>query len=74
MTRLVAGSAQASLAKTLVGELVESAKQEMTANDQSGPIQPYHLRQAYQRAQDCGSVPGNDSCTPRMFTRRDCGP
>ena len=66
--------AQASLAKTMVGELVESAKQEMTANGQSGPVQPYHLRQAYRRAQQSGSVPGSDTGTPSLFYRRDCGP
>ena len=66
--------AQASLAKTLVGELVESAKQEMTANGQSGPVQPYHLRQAYRRAQQSGSVPASDTSTPSLFYRRDCGP
>ena len=66
--------AQASLAKTLVGELVESAKQEMTANGQSGPLQPYHLRQAYRRAQQCGSVPASDTGMPSLFHRRDCGP
>ena len=67
-------AAQASLAKTMVGELVESAKQEMTANGQSGPVQPYHLRQAYRRAQQSGSVPGSDTGTPSLFYRRDCGP
>jgi transcription initiation factor TFIID subunit 11 len=66
--------ALASLAKTMVGELVESAKQEMTANGQSGPVQPYHLRQAYRRAQQSGSVPGSDTGTPSLFCRRDCGP
>merc|ERR1711935_185237 len=66
--------ALASLAKTMVGELVESAKQEMTANGQSGPVQPYHLRQAYRRAQQSGSVPGSDSSLPALFYRRDCGP
>ena len=66
--------AQASLAKTLVGELVESAKQEMTANGQSGPLQPYHLRQAYRRAQQSGSVPASDTGMPSLFHRRDCGP
>ena len=65
---------QASLAKTLVGELVESAKQEMTANGQSGPLQPYHLRQAYRRAQQSGSVPASDTGMPSLFHRRDCGP
>ena len=66
---------QASLAKTLVGELVETAKEEMTANGQGGPIQPYHLRSAYRRAQQSGSVPSSGvGGRPRIFSRLDCGP
>lgn len=63
----------ASLAKTLVGELVESAREQMTNSGQSGPIQPYHLRSAHRRAQQSGSIPAG-SHRPRKFARLDCGP
>jgi len=62
---------QAAAAKMFVGDLVESARERMTAANESGPIQPVHLRQAHRRMQRAG---GTVRSSPRLFWRSECGP
>mmetsp|Transcript_734 Transcript_734/g.1982 ORF Transcript_734/g.1982 Transcript_734/m.1982 type:complete len:139 (+) Transcript_734:1278-1694(+) len=61
----------AAAAKMFVGDLVESARERMTAANESGPIQPVHLRQAHRRMQRAG---GTVRSSPRLFWRSECGP
>jgi len=63
----------AAVAKMFVGEMVESAREQMTATGESGPIQPTHLRQAHRRAQRAGIVPPSSRHSARLFWRGDCG-
>ena len=56
-----------------VGELVESAREQMSAAGETGPIQPTHLRRAHRRAKRAGTVPPNARHTPRLFWRSDTG-
>lgn len=63
----------AAVAKMFVGELVESARELMTAAGETGPIQPSHLRQAHRAAQRSGTVPSSTRGRPRLFWRSDCG-
>lgn len=64
---------QAAVAKMFVGEIVESAREQMTAAGETGPIQPTHLRQAHRRAQRAGIVPPSSRHSSRLFWRGDCG-
>ena len=65
--------AQAAVSKMFVGELVESAREQMSAAGETGPIQPTHLRRAHRRAKRAGTVPPNARHTPRLFWRSDTG-
>ena len=56
-----------------VGELVESAREQMSAAGETGPIQPTHLRRAHRRAKRAGTVPPSARHTPRLFWRSDTG-
>ncbi|GLJ50334.1 hypothetical protein SUGI_1072260 [Cryptomeria japonica] len=45
------------VAKMFVGELVETGRMVMTERNESGPIRPCHLREAYRRLKLEGKVP-----------------
>ena len=64
------------LAKMFVGELVESAREQMTAAGETGPIQPRQLRAAHRQTQRTRTAPGSSArrSQPRLFWRSDCGP
>ena len=64
----------ATVAKMLVGELVESAREMMTERGETGPIQPSHLRRAHRKAQRSGIVPTNTRYQTRLFWRANAGP
>ncbi len=64
----------AALAKMFVGDLVETARAEMSAEGESGPIPPHRLRAAYELAQRRGVVPQSPSHRTRLFWQGDCGP
>ena len=66
-------SPQSSLAKMYVGELVETARENMTAAGETGPLQPRHIRAAQRKAQRLGVVPGCAIYKRRLFWRTDCG-
>ena len=63
----------AAVAKMFVGELVEAAREQMTANGETGPIQPNQLRQAFRQSQRSESMRPGINHTPRLFWRSDCG-
>ena len=63
----------ATLAKMFVGEIVESAREEMTAASETGPITPSRIRLAHQRAQLRGTVPPSPRYRGRRFWHTDCG-
>lgn len=65
--------AQSSLAKSYVGELVETARETMTAAGETGPLQPRHIRGAQRQAQRAGTVPHCAIHKRRLFWRTDCG-
>ncbi|TYK19451.1 transcription initiation factor TFIID subunit 11 [Cucumis melo var. makuwa] len=60
MTIVVSG-----IAKMFVGELVETARVVMTERNDSGPIRPCHLREAYRRLKLEGKIPRKS--VPRLF-------
>lgn len=60
MTIVVSG-----IAKIYVGELVETARVVMTERNESGPIRPCHIREAYRRLKLEGKVPKRS--VPRLF-------
>ncbi|KAH9747032.1 actin-related protein 2/3 complex subunit 2A [Citrus sinensis] len=60
MTIVVCG-----IAKMFVGELVETARMVMTERNESGPIRPCHIREAYRRLKLEGKVPKRS--VPRLF-------
>lgn len=60
MTIVVCG-----IAKMFVGELVETARIVMTERNESGPIRPCHIREAYRRLKLEGKVPKRS--VPRLF-------
>jgi transcription initiation factor TFIID subunit 11 len=63
----------ASLAKMFVGEMVETAREQMTSFGESGPIQPHRLRQAYRALQNSGVVPTSSRHKSTLFWRPDSG-
>ena len=63
----------AAVAKMFVGELVEVAREHMTAVGESGPIQPNQLRQAFRQSQRSRSMLPGVNHAPRLFWRSDCG-
>ncbi|XP_071717088.1 transcription initiation factor TFIID subunit 11-like [Rutidosis leptorrhynchoides] len=60
MTIVVSG-----IAKIFVGELVETAKVVMTERQETGPIRPCHVREAYRRLKLEGKIPRRS--TQRLF-------
>lgn len=60
MTIVVSG-----IAKLFVGELVEAARIVMSERNESGPIRPCHMREAYRRLKLEGKVPKRS--VPRLF-------
>ena len=44
------------MAKSFVGELIEEARRVAEADDDSGPLQPRHVAEAYQRLRTAGLV------------------
>ena len=74
MTGVLQISAQATVSKMFVGELVESARERMTAAGETGPITPTHLRQAHRQLLRAGTLPGSSRHAPRVFWRKDTGP
>lgn len=60
MTIVVSG-----IAKMFVGELVETARAVMMERNESGPIRPCHIREAYRRLKLEGKVPRRS--VPRLF-------
>uniref|UniRef100_A0A166ESU2 TAFII28-like protein domain-containing protein n=1 Tax=Daucus carota subsp. sativus TaxID=79200 RepID=A0A166ESU2_DAUCS len=60
MTIVVSG-----IAKIYVGELVETARVVMTERNETGPIRPCHIREAYRRLKLEGKVPKRS--VPRLF-------
>ncbi|XP_058197581.1 transcription initiation factor TFIID subunit 11 isoform X2 [Rhododendron vialii] len=61
MTIVVSG-----IAKLFVGELVEAARIVMSERNESGPIRPCHMREAYRRLKLEGKVPKRS--VPRLFS------
>uniref|UniRef100_A0A7N0UUQ2 TAFII28-like protein domain-containing protein n=1 Tax=Kalanchoe fedtschenkoi TaxID=63787 RepID=A0A7N0UUQ2_KALFE len=53
------------IAKMFVGELVEAARIVMTERNESGPIRPCHMREAYRRLKLEGKIP--QKSTQRLF-------
>lgn len=53
------------IAKMFVGELIETARIVMTERQESGPIRPCHIREAYRRLKLEGKVPRRS--VPRLF-------
>lgn len=60
MTIVVSG-----IAKLFVGELVEAARIVMSERNESGPIRPCHMREAYRRLKLEGKIPKRS--VPRLF-------
>lgn len=50
--------AVSSVAKSFVGDLVETARLVATQRGDEGPLQPLHIHVAYQQLKDQGKVPG----------------
>jgi hypothetical protein len=71
--RAARAHAQAAVAKMFVGDLVEKARERMTAAGESGPIEPSHLRRALRQSRRTGAVPLNPRDSRRLFWRSDCG-
>ena len=63
----------AAVSKMFVGELVETARERMTAAGESGPIQPTQLRQAHRQLQRAGTLPGSSRYNANVFWRKDSG-
>nr|GMD68216.1 transcription initiation factor TFIID subunit 11 [Ipomoea batatas] len=53
------------IAKMFVGELIETARIVMSERNDSGPIRPCHIREAYRRLKLEGKVPKRSA--PRLF-------
>ncbi|KAG0448214.1 hypothetical protein HPP92_027935 [Vanilla planifolia] len=53
------------IAKMFVGELVETGRIVMKERNESGPIRPCHIREAYRRLRLEGKVPRRS--VPRLF-------
>ncbi|XP_019161160.1 PREDICTED: transcription initiation factor TFIID subunit 11 isoform X2 [Ipomoea nil] len=53
------------IAKMFVGELIETARMVMSERNDSGPIRPCHVREAYRRLKLEGKVPRRSA--PRLF-------
>ena len=62
-----------AIAKMFVGDLIETARENMTSMGEAGPITPSRLRRAHRQAQRTGTVPRSSRRTPRLFWRSDCG-
>jgi len=62
-----------TLAKMFVGELTESAREDMTAAGETGPIPPSRLRLAHQRARQRGTIPPSPKYGGHRFWQTDCG-
>jgi transcription initiation factor TFIID subunit 11 len=62
-----------TIGKMFVGELTESAREDMTAAGETGPITPSRLRAAHQRAQQRGTIPPNPRYRGHRFWQADCG-
>ncbi|EOD22704.1 hypothetical protein EMIHUDRAFT_195022 [Emiliania huxleyi CCMP1516] len=62
-----------SLAKSYVGELVETAREAATKAGEEGPLQPRHLRAAQRAAQRNGTVPQSAIHKRRLFWRTNSG-
>ena len=61
------------VAKMFVGDLIESARERMTAAGESGPIQPSHIRSAHRQAQRAGGAPPNTLYSTYLGTRHAGG-
>lgn len=55
--------AVSSVAKTFVGDLVETARLVASERGDEGPLQPLHVHAAYQRLKEHGKMPGRGGAT-----------
>ena len=57
-------------AKIFVGELIEEARTVMTERNESGPLRPWHVREAFERLEEQGKTPPVNPVIPKGFTAK----
>jgi len=64
------GIVMAGITKIFVGEVVETARTVMDEWNETGPIRPRHLREAYRRLQISGKIPSSANYPPKKLFRK----